>query len=421
MNILILGSGGREYTFAWKLQQSPLCNQLYISPGNAGTSQFGINLDIQVGDFDSIAAIIAEKNIELVVIGPEVPLVDGIFDFLHSKHPTLKIIGPSAKAAQLEGSKLFAKEFMQRNHIPTAGYFEATEENILEAIDYLRQQRLPIVLKADGLAAGKGVLIIDNYQEAEIALEKMLQGQFGQASKIVVIEEFLDGIEFSAFVLTDGTSYLSLPCAKDYKRIGESDTGLNTGGMGAISPVPFVDEILWNQVEEKIIKPTIEGLNRENMDYRGFIFFGLINVNNEPYVIEYNCRMGDPETEVVLPRIQEDLLPLLIHAYDKTLPQRELAINPKFATTVMAVSAGYPGSYAKGKIIKGLEDVDRDCLIIHAGTKKQNEQVLTNGGRVLAVTAVANTMSQALANSYRKLSHISFEGMYYRRDIGFDL
>jgi len=419
--MLILGGGGREHTFAWKLKQSPFCKQLYIAPGNAGTSQYGINVPISVTDFPAIKQLVINQSIDLVLVGPEAPLVAGIYDFFKAdaalKH--IPVIGPSAKGAQLEGSKAFAKAFMAKRSIPTAGYREFTQANLQEGIAYIDTLNPPIVLKADGLAAGKGVLILADKKEAQQELAAMLDGKFGAASQTVVIEDFLDGIEFSVFVVTDGKDYKILPIAKDYKRIGEGDTGLNTGGMGAVSPVPFVDAALMKKVEERIIIPTIKGIQEDKLDYVGFVFIGLIKVGEDPYVIEYNCRMGDPETEVVLPRLKNDLVNLLSALAKGQLSEIEIEIDEQAATTIMLVSGGYPESYQKGKIISGLSSV-KDSIIFHAGTNTHENQVLTNGGRVLAITSLAADFQQALAISKANADKISFDKKYYRTDIGFD-
>lgn len=422
MNILILGSGGREHALAWKIAQSPLLDKLYIATGNAGTSQVGTNLNISVENFEEIKRTVLEKKINLVVVGPEAPLVNGFADYF-AGDPELQdipVIGPQKAGAMLEGSKDFAKEFMVKYDIPTAKYQTFTKETINEGKEFLKTFQPPYVLKADGLAAGKGVLILDSEEEAGKELENMLNGKFGKASEKVVVEEYLPGIELSAFVLTDGDSYVILPEAKDYKRIGEGDTGLNTGGMGAVSPVPFAHDGFLDKVEERIVKPTIEGLKKENIPYMGFIFLGLMNVNGDPYMIEYNVRMGDPEAEVVLPRIKSDLLELLKATGDKKLSAAKLEFDNRTACTVMLVSGGYPGSYEKGKLMTGFEKV-KDSTLFHAGTKEENGQVLTNGGRVIAVTSLADTMKEALAISYKNAEMIGFEGRYYRRDVGFDL
>lgn len=421
MNILILGSGGREHALAWKISQSKLCRQLFIAPGNAGTSLCGINIPIQVNEFDAIKDFCLKNDVNLLIVGPEGPLVDGITDTFRSnetKH--IGIIGPSAYAAQLEGSKAFAKKFMQKYNIPTAAYLEVTSLNLKQGYEFLDSLKAPYVLKADGLAAGKGVLIIDDISEAKNQLDEMLSGKFGKASETVVIEEFLSGIEFSVFALTDGKEYVILPEAKDYKRIGEGDTGLNTGGMGAVSPVPFVDNILWEKVINNIVIPTIEGISAEKMDYTGFVFFGLINVKGVPYVIEYNCRLGDPETEVIIPRMNDDLVELLIDAINGNLKGKILNITNEAATTVMVVSGGYPGDFEKNKEISGTENI-KNSLVFHAGTTSGDGKILTNGGRVIAVTTLNHDFRQAAAISLSNADNISFEGKYYRRDIGFDL
>ncbi len=422
MNILVLGSGGREHALSWKISQSPKISNLFIAPGNAGTQNVGTNLDVNIGDFEAVKKTVIENNIDIVVVGPEDPLVNGIHDFFLNDEELKKVgvVGPAKHAATLEGSKEFAKEFMKRNNIPTAGYLTVDTENIEQGVEFLKTQKSPYVLKADGLAAGKGVLILDSLEEAETELRNMLGGKFGNASKKVVIEEFLSGIECSVFVLTDGKSYKVLPEAKDYKRIGEGDKGLNTGGMGAISPVPFADATFMQKVEERIIKPTVDGLQKENIDYKGFIFIGLIKVNNEPYVIEYNVRMGDPETEVVIPRIKSDFVDLLEGVANGTLAEKEYETDPRTVTTVMLVSGGYPGSYPKGKEITGIEKVE-DSIVFHAGTKAENNNILTNGGRVIAVSSYGEDMKDALSKSYKNAETIDFDGKYYRKDIGFDL
>ncbi len=423
MNVLILGSGGREHAFAWKIAESSSCNQLFIAPGNAGTEQVGTNVNIGVNDFEKIKEFVLTESIELVVVGPEDPLVKGIYNFFKEdeKLKNISLIGPSKEGAQLEGSKEFAKEFMFRHDIPTAKYQTFTKENLEEGYTFLERLEAPYVLKADGLAAGKGVLIMSNLQEAKDELKAMVvDAKFGTASSTVIIEEFLDGIELSVFVLTDGDSYKILPSAKDYKRIGEGDTGLNTGGMGAISPVPFADRFYIEKVEREIIKPTVEGLKKDNIEYKGFIFIGLINVKGEPKVIEYNVRMGDPETEVVIPRIKSDLLNLLKGIGDGTFSEIDLNICEEVATTVMLVSGGYPEAYEKGKEITGMGKVD-ESIVFHAGTKNDNGTVKTNGGRVIALTSFGETMEEALEKSFDSAEKISFEGKYYRKDIGFDL
>jgi len=423
MNILILGSGGRECTLAWKLAQSPKCGDLFIAPGNAGTLDFGTNLELNPNDFDELKEAVLRHCIEMVIVGPEDPLVKGIHDYFLTDDDlkNIPVIGPQKYAAQLEGSKEFAKEFMYRHDIPTAQYKSFTLENLQEGFDFLETLSAPYVLKADGLAAGKGVLILDDLQEAKKELEEMLgQQKFGAASSKVVIEEFLDGIEMSSFVLTDSENYVILPNAKDYKRIGEGDKGLNTGGMGAISPVPFADDEFLSKVEKRVIIPTIEGLKKDKISYVGFIFIGLIRVNNEPYVIEYNVRMGDPETEVVIPRIQSDLVDLFEATAAKNLDNFKLDIDPRSATTVMMVSGGYPEAYGKGMEITGLEKVE-DSIVFHAGTKLSDNKIITSGGRVLAVTSYGEDFKRALAQSYKNIGQIHFDKMNFRTDIGFDL
>jgi phosphoribosylamine--glycine ligase len=424
MNILLLGSGGREHALAWKLAQSAQCDALYIAPGNAGTAQHGTNVNISITDFDAIKSFVLEKQIALLIVGPEEPLVKGVTDYFRNDKQLqqVAVIGPSQYGAQLEGSKAFAKKFMIRHGIPTAAYREFDESNYEEGIPYIQQHALPIVIKADGLAAGKGVLICQSHVEAIAEYELMLQhSKFGEASKKVVIEEFLTGIELSVFVLTDGKSYVLLPEAKDYKRIGVGDTGLNTGGMGAVSPVPFADAAFMKKVEEKVIVPTVRGLEKENIDYKGFVFVGLIKVGDEPYVIEYNCRMGDPETEVVMPRLKNDLVELFQATVSGKLKDIKIEHDSRFACTVMAVSGGYPGSYEKGFVINGLNNpVPGDSLVFHAGTSQKNGDVVTSGGRVLTVTSYSNSIPSAVAKSKELLQHISFEGMYYREDIGFE-
>lgn len=423
MNILLLGSGGREHALAWKMTQSPACTKLFIAPGNAGTAQHGTNVNIAVSDFAAIRAFCLDNEIAMVVPGSEEPLVNGIYDYFKNEEALrhIPVIGPSTEGAKLEGSKAFAKEFMLRHNIPTAAYREFSAANFDEGVAYLRRHSLPIVLKADGLAAGKGVVITSDHDEAVKEFTEMIQSaKFGDASRKVVVEQFLTGIECSVFVLTDGENYLLLPVAKDYKRIGEGDTGLNTGGMGAVSPVPFADAAFMKQVDEQIIRPTVEGLAKENIVYQGFIFFGLISVNGAPYVIEYNCRMGDPETEVVMPRLQNDLLELFAAVPGRQLGKFEVFEDPRAATTVMLVSGGYPEAYEKGKEITGIPAQAKDQLVFHAGTKADGEKVLTSGGRVLAVTSLASDLQVALAHSKQTAARISFEGKYYRRDIGYE-
>lgn len=424
MNILILGSGGREHAFAWKILQSPLCDDLFIAPGNAGTAKIARNLPISVNDFDAIENAIVTHRIDLVLIGPEEPLVKGIVDYIRSK-PELnhvRLIGPDASGARLEGSKDFSKAFMQQYGIPTAGSRTFTRETLTAGLDYLQNHSLPIVLKADGLAAGKGVVIAETLQQAEETLREMLlERKFGDAGEKVVIEQFLKGIELSVFVLTDGKNYKILPEAKDYKRIGENDTGLNTGGMGAVSPVVFADEDFIKKVEEKVVKPTLTGLQLEGIRYVGFIFIGLMNVKGEPYVIEYNVRMGDPETEVVLPRIQSDLVPLLIAASKGTIEDVGMTISPQVSVTTVLVSGGYPGAYEKGKVINSIEKCE-DVVVFHAGTRlSETGDVLTDGGRVLAVTGMANSIEHAVMKSQKAAQVVRFDGKYYRSDIGIDL
>jgi phosphoribosylamine--glycine ligase len=423
MNILLLGSGGREHAFAWKMIQSPLCDTLFVAPGNAGTAQIAKNIDICATDFDAIKALVINENIKMVVVGPEDPLVKGIYDFFLNDQDlaAIPVIGPSKIGATLEGSKEFAKEFLMKHNIPTAAYDSFTAETVENGCQFLETLQPPYVLKADGLAAGKGVLIIQDLAEAQDELRNMLVHQkFGAASSKVVIEEFLDGIELSCFVLTDGKSYKILPTAKDYKRIGEGDTGLNTGGMGAVSPVPYVDAVLMEKIETRIVKPTIEGFQKDGIPYKGFVFIGLINVNNEPIVIEYNVRMGDPETEVVVPRLKSDLVALFLAVANEKLDEFNLEIDERSATTVMIVSGGYPEDFEKGKVITGLETVN-DSIVFHAGTKLENGNVVSNGGRVMAITSYGDNFQEALDKSYKNVNLLHFDKMNFRKDIGFDL
>jgi phosphoribosylamine--glycine ligase len=424
MRILLIGSGGREHALAWKISQSISANPLFIAPGNPGTEQCGINVELDINNFDAIGEFCTEEKIEMIIVGPEDLLVKGLFDYFKSNRALehIRFIGPSKEGAQLEGSKAFAKEFMRRHNIPTADYREFNISNYEEGIDYIKNHSLPVVLKADGLAAGKGVMVCQNEVEALAEFELMVQqDKFGEAGKTVVVEEFLSGIECSVFVITDGQHYRILPEAKDYKRIGKGDTGLNTGGMGAISPVPFVTADFMRNVEEKIIKPTVDGIYKEGINYTGFIFFGLISVGGEPYVIEYNCRMGDPETEVVMARLQSDLVDLCIAATDKKLDAAVVAIDPHHAATIMAVSKGYPLGYNKGYPISGLQGTDgKKSLLFHAGTIEKDGHVVTNGGRVLCVTSTADTLQDAVNASREALENIHFEGMYYRTDIGYE-
>jgi phosphoribosylamine--glycine ligase len=423
MTILLLGSGGREHAFAWKMIQSPLCEKLFVAPGNAGTAAIATNVAMSPTDFDAIKAFVLKENVKMVVVGPEDPLVKGIYDYFKNDESLqhIPVIGPSKLGAQLEGSKEFAKEFLMKHNIPTAAYDSFTAETVEKGCNFLETLQPPYVLKADGLAAGKGVLIIQDLEEAKTELRNMLvHEKFGAASSKVVIEEFLDGIELSCFVLTDGKNYKILPTAKDYKRIGEGDTGLNTGGMGAVSPVPYVDAVLMEKIETRIVKPTIEGFQKDGIEYKGFVFIGLINVKNEPIVIEYNVRMGDPETEVVVPRLESDLVELFQAVANQELGSFELKVDPRSATTIMVVSGGYPEDFEKGKVITGLENIT-DSIVFHAGTKLEDGNVLSNGGRVLTVTSYGDDFQQAIKKSYQNIDKLSFDKMYFRKDIGFDL
>ena len=422
MKVLLLGSGGREHALAWKINQSERLTKLYVAPGNAGTAEIAENVNIKVTDFEALATFVEYNAIDMLVVGPEDPLVEGIRDYFEAdaRFARLMIVGPGRAGAILEGSKDFAKEFMFRHHIPTADYLTVTKDNLEEGFAFLETQKPPYVLKADGLAAGKGVLILDDLEEAKRELELMLGGKFGKAGNQVVIEEYLKGIELSVFALTDGRSYKILGSAKDYKRIGEGDIGLNTGGMGAVSPVPFANEEFNRKVEERVVRPTIEGLQKDGIDYKGFVFFGLMNVGGDPYVIEYNVRMGDPETEVVMPRLKTDILSLFEAMAKGELEQAAFELDDRFCTTVMLVSQGYPGDYEKGKEITGVPDV-KGSIVFHAGTKLADGKVVTNGGRVIAVSSFGKTMREALAQSYENVAKIHFDGMNFRRDIGFDL
>ena len=423
MTILLLGSGGREHALAYKLLQSPSCEKLFVAPGNAGTAVIATNVAVSPMDFEALKALVLSEQIDMVVVGPEDPLVLGVYDFFKNdvQISHVPVIGPSKLGAQLEGSKEFAKEFLVKHQIPTAAYASFTAETVAQGCDFLTTLQPPYVLKADGLAAGKGVLILQDLQEAQNELRNMLvNAKFGAASSKVVIEEFLDGIELSCFVLTDGKNYKLLPTAKDYKRIGEGDTGLNTGGMGAVSPVPFADEVLMEKIESRIVKPTVAGLQKDGIEYKGFVFIGLIIVKGEPMVIEYNVRMGDPETEVVMPRIQSDLVALFQAVAEQKLDEVTLDIDSRSATTIMVVSGGYPEEYDKGFAISGIENIS-DSIVFHAGTKLENGQVVTNGGRVLAVTSFGTTYQEAIKKSYQNINKLHFDKMYFRKDIGFDL
>ena len=423
MTILLLGSGGREHALAWKMFQSSLCTKLFVAPGNAGTAAIAINVNINILDFEIVKKTVIQEQIEMVVVGPEDPLVLGIYDFFKNDEDlkNIPVIGPSKRGAQLEGSKEFAKEFLVKHNIPTAAYDSFTAATVEKGCAFLETLQPPFVLKADGLAAGKGVLIIQDLEEAKTELRNMLvHAKFGTASNKVVIEEFLDGIELSCFVLTDGKNYKILPTAKDYKRIGEGDTGLNTGGMGAVSPVPFADKVLLEKIETRIVKPTIVGLQKDGIEYKGFVFIGLINVKGEPIVIEYNVRMGDPETEVVIPRLKSDLVKLFQAVANEKLDEMTLEIDERSATTIMIVSGGYPEEYDKGKIITGIENV-QDSIVFHAGTKMENGEIVSNGGRVLAITSFGDNFQEAIKKSYQNIDKLHFDKMYFRTDIGFDL
>ncbi|MEC4117307.1 phosphoribosylamine--glycine ligase [Myroides phaeus] len=423
MKILLLGSGGREHALAWKMLQSKKCEALFVAPGNAGTRDIATNIDVNPNDFEAVKKTVLEKQIDIVIVGPEDPLVKGIVDFFKNDQEikNIPVVGPSQKGAQLEGSKDFAKEFLIKHNIPTAAYQSFTKDTVEEGKMFLETLKAPYVLKADGLAAGKGVVILEKLDEAKLELENMLvDAKFGDASSKVVIEEFLSGIELSCFVLTDGKSYKMLPTAKDYKRIGEGDTGLNTGGMGAVSPVPFATDDFMQKVEQRIVIPTVKGLQEDELDFKGFVFIGLIKVGDDPFVIEYNVRMGDPETEVVMPRIKSDVVELFVSLAKQELDQVELEIDSRTATTVMLVSGGYPEDYEKGKVITGFDKVD-DSIVFHAGTTMKNNEVVTNGGRVLAVTSYGNSYEEALKKSYQNIDKLNFDKIYYRKDIGFDL
>ncbi|MDD2256970.1 MAG: phosphoribosylamine--glycine ligase [Bacteroidales bacterium] len=422
MNLLLLGSGGREHALAWKIAQSPKVSKLFVAPGNAGTAELAVNVPISPTDFEALKAFSLDKSIDMIVVGPEDPLVKGVYDYFKQDKQLahIPVVGPSQSGARLEGSKDFSKAFMLRHGIPTARYKSVQAETLQEGLDFLKSLKAPYVLKADGLAAGKGVLILNDYNEAASELQEMLAGKFGDSSRTVVIEEFLSGIECSVFVVSDGQHYKVLPVAKDYKRIGEGDTGLNTGGMGAVSPVPFADAVFMQKVEDRVIRPTIQGLLKENIDYKGFIFLGLINIQGEPFVIEYNARMGGPETEAVMLRVQSGFVVLLEGVAQGNLNTRVLVEDPRAAVTVVLVSGGYPGDYIKGKQINGLDQV-QESIVFHAGTNVVGERVCTNGGRVLAISSYGTSMEEALKTSFENASRIDYDGKYFRRDIGFDL
>jgi phosphoribosylamine--glycine ligase len=423
MNVLLLGSGGREHAIAWKTRQSPLLTNLFWAPGNAAAVKWGIDANVDPMNFQEVEQFCLANSIDMIIVGPEAPLVEGIRDHFKSSDPVrhIHVIGPGKKGALLEGSKSFAKVFMKRHHIPTAEYREFSVEDRDEAVAYLDTIEPPFVIKADGLAAGKGVVILDEREKAKEEVRQMLSGKFGDASKKLVIEAFLKGIEFSVFALTDGKNYVLLPEAKDYKRIGENDTGLNTGGMGAVSPVPFYNESLKRKVIERIVEPTISGLQKDGIDYKGFIFFGLIDVDGDPFVIEYNCRLGDPESEAIIPKIENDWLPLFCSLEGQTLNEHDIQLKDGFSTTVMLVSGGYPEAYEKGKVITGIQDAEKDVIVFHAGTKQENNEVLTNGGRVISLTGMGRSMEDALSSSYSASEKVNFEKKYFRRDIGKDL